>query len=98
VQSDIIIGWDSPEVNLLTLSCCYHSERVKLPAHRVGLAGNVDMITESASLPAPAYRQEGGASSRLAREKIGLPCPWPFQDGSLSGTLLAGLDLFLSGL
>ena len=28
-QSDIIIGWDSSEVNLLTLSCCNHSERVK---------------------------------------------------------------------
>jgi hypothetical protein len=26
------------------------------------------MIIRSASLPAPAYRQEGGASSRLARE------------------------------
>jgi hypothetical protein len=49
---------------------------VKLPAHpvktgqaRLGLPGNVDMITGSAFLPAPAYRQEGGASSRLARKQ-----------------------------
>jgi hypothetical protein len=42
---------------------------MKLPAHRAGLLGNVDMITRSAFLPAPAYRQEGGASSRLARER-----------------------------
>ena len=50
---------------------------VKLPAHRAGLPGNVDMIRGSAltplresvtALPAPAYWQEGGASSRLARE------------------------------
>jgi hypothetical protein len=48
---------------------------VKLPAHpvktgqaRQGLPGNVDMITGSAFLPAPAYGQEGGASSRLARD------------------------------
>jgi len=50
---------------------------MKLPAHRAGLPGNVDMITGSAltpvlesvsALPAPAYRQEGGASSRLARD------------------------------
>jgi len=41
---------------------------VKLPAHRVGLPGDVDTITGSAFLPAPAYRQEGGASSRLARD------------------------------
>jgi hypothetical protein len=27
---------------------------VKLPAHRAGLPGNVDMITGSAFLPAPA--------------------------------------------
>ena len=33
-----------------------------------GLPGNVDMITGSAFLPAPTYRQEGGASSRLALE------------------------------
>jgi hypothetical protein len=45
--------------------------------HRAGLPGNVDLITGSAltplresvtALPAPAYRQEGGVSSRLARE------------------------------
>ena len=41
---------------------------MKLPAHRAGLPGNVDMITRSAFFPAPAYRQEGGVSSRLARE------------------------------
>jgi hypothetical protein len=41
---------------------------LKFPAHRAGLPGNVDMITRSAFLPAPAYQQEGGASSRLARE------------------------------
>ena len=57
---------------------------MKLPAHpvktgqaRLGLPGNVDSITGSAltplresvtALPAPAYRQEGGASSRLARD------------------------------
>ena len=57
---------------------------MKLPAHpvktgqaRQGLPGNVDMITGSAltplresvtALPAPAYGQEGGASSRLARD------------------------------
>ena len=58
---------------------------MKLPAiplrrdrHRAGLPGNVDMIIGSAltpvlesvaALPAPAYRQEGGASSQLAREQ-----------------------------
>ena len=50
---------------------------VKLPAHRAGLPGNVDRIIGSALTPvlefvaalsAPDYRQEGGASSRLARE------------------------------
>jgi len=41
---------------------------VKLTAHRAGLPGNVDMIAGSAFLPAPAHGQEGGASSRLARE------------------------------
>ena len=61
---------------------------MKLSAHpvktgqaRLGLPGDVDMITGSAltpvlesvtALPAPAYRQEGGASSRLARESRGL--------------------------
>ena len=49
-----------------------HSEQsdlMRLPAHRAELPGDVDiMIITSASLPAPAYRQEGGASSRLARE------------------------------
>jgi hypothetical protein len=60
---------------------------VKLSAHpvktgqaRQGLPGNVDMIIGSAltpvlesvtALPAPAYRQEDGASSRLAREHGG---------------------------
>jgi hypothetical protein len=34
------------------------------------LPGNVDMIIGSAFLPAPAYRQEGGASSRLARDRL----------------------------
>jgi hypothetical protein len=43
---------------------------VKLLAHRAGLPGNVHMITGSAFLPAPAYRQEGGASSRLARKGV----------------------------
>jgi hypothetical protein len=41
---------------------------VKLHAHRAGLPGDVDTITGSASLLAPAYRQEGETSSRLARE------------------------------
>ncbi len=50
---------------------------MKLPAHRAGLPGNVDMITGSAltplresvaALPAPAYRQKGEDSSRLARK------------------------------
>jgi hypothetical protein len=54
----------------------------KLPAPGAGLPGNVDMITGSAltplresvtALPAPAYRQEGGASSRLAREPTKRP-------------------------
>ena len=39
-------------------------------AESPGGAGNVDMIIESAFLPAPAYRQEGGASSRLARDRL----------------------------
>jgi len=59
-------------------------EKVKLHVHpvktgqaRQGLPGNGDMITGSAltpvpesvtALPAPAYRQEGGASSQLARD------------------------------
>ena len=42
---------------------------MKLSAHRAALPGNVVMITGSAFLPAPAYRQEGGASSRLARDQ-----------------------------
>ena len=37
--------------------------------HRARLPGNLNMITGSAFLPAPAYRQEGGASSRLARDR-----------------------------
>jgi hypothetical protein len=45
--------------------------------HRAGLPGNVDTITGSAltplqesvtALPTPAYGQEGGAPSRLARD------------------------------
>ena len=44
--------------------------RVKPPAHSAGLPGDVDTIAGSAFLPAPAYRQEGGASSRLARESF----------------------------
>ena len=57
------------------------SRGMKLPAHRAGLPGNVDMITKSVltplresvtALPAPAYRQEAGASSRLARDPLGL--------------------------
>jgi hypothetical protein len=48
---------------------------MKLSAHRARLPGDVDTITGSAltpvlesvaALPAPAYRQEGGASSRPA--------------------------------
>ena len=41
---------------------------MKLHAHRAGLPGDVDTITGSASLLAPAYRQEGETSSRLARK------------------------------
>jgi len=58
--------------------------KLAAPAYRQagtgqGLPGNVDLITGSAltplresvtALPAPAYRQEGGASSRLARENV----------------------------
>jgi hypothetical protein len=46
--------------------------RVKPPATRQGLPGNVDMITRSALLPAISLRRDsqGGASSRLAREGI----------------------------
>jgi hypothetical protein len=44
------------------------SRHVKLAARRARLPGNVDMIIGSAFLPAPALRQEGGASSRLARD------------------------------
>jgi len=52
-------------------------KRLRAGRHRAGLPGNVDIITGSAltplresvtALPAPAYRQEGGASSRLARD------------------------------
>ena len=50
---------------------------VKLPAHRAGLPGNVDMIRGSALTPLresvtalPALQQEGGASSRLVRESL----------------------------
>jgi len=51
------------------------SEALPLPTagrHRAGLPGDVDTITGSAFFPAPAYRQEGGASSRLARDYLGL--------------------------
>jgi hypothetical protein len=50
---------------------------MKLPTHRAGLPGDVNTMTGSALTPvresvaalhAPAYRQEGGASSRLTRE------------------------------
>jgi hypothetical protein len=44
---------------------------VKLSTQRVGLPGNENMIVGSAFLPAPAQKQEGGASSRLARERGG---------------------------
>jgi len=47
---------------------------MKLPAHTAGLPGNEDMIIGSAFLPAPAYWQEGGASSRLARDIFRLAC------------------------
>jgi hypothetical protein len=43
------------------------TRQLKLPAQRVGLPVNVVTITRSAFFPVPAYRQEGGASSRLAR-------------------------------
>ena len=50
------------------------SEAPRLPLrpdrHTAGVLGNVDKITGSAFLPAPAYRKEGGASSRLARELV----------------------------
>jgi len=39
----------------------------KLPSHRAELPGNENMIIGSAFLSAPAQRQEGGVSSRLAR-------------------------------
>ena len=50
---------------------------VKLHAHRAGLPGNVDMITGSAFLPAylPTAGRQGGASSRLARERKRLSPP-----------------------
>ena len=45
---------------------------MKLPIHRVGLPGNEEYDYKvGAFLPAPAYGQEGGASSRLARENEG---------------------------
>jgi len=49
---------------------------VKTGQARPGLPGDVDMITGSAFLPAPAYRQEGGASSRLARDAVGGLSHW----------------------
>jgi len=74
---------------------------VKLPARRAGLPGNVDTIIGSAltplresvsALPAPAYRQEGGASSRLAREwSLGTHQLWltqPSPGVGLSGYVL----------
>jgi hypothetical protein len=42
---------------------------VKLSAHiRAGLPGKENIVTGSAFFPAPAYRQEGRPSSRLARD------------------------------
>jgi hypothetical protein len=46
--------------------------RVRPTAHRSGLPGDVDIIKGLAFLPAPAYRQEGGVSSRLARREFGV--------------------------
>ena len=40
----------------------------KFPRPEGGLPGNVGVIIGSAFASAPAYRQEGGASSRLARD------------------------------
>jgi len=45
-----------------------HPPAYRTGRHRAGLPEDVETITGSASLPAPAYRQEGGTSSRLARE------------------------------
>jgi len=70
--------------------------------HRAGLPGNVSTIIGSAFLPTPAYRQEGGASSRLAREptrltrvlKASLPAA-----GRLGGSLdFATLQLGITSL
>ena len=53
------------------------SEVPRLPLrrgrHRAGFPGNVEIITRSTFVPAPAYRQEGGASSQLAREMVIYP-------------------------
>jgi hypothetical protein len=44
--------------------------KVKIPAYKAGLPGNVDMITGSAFLSAIPLRRDrqGGAFSRLARD------------------------------
>ena len=76
---DVRGGFDShalpPEIWLPPLrdlrSDGFHG--VKLLAHRAGLPGDVNTITRPAFLPAPAYRQEGGAFSRLVR-KGGMEC------------------------
>jgi hypothetical protein len=58
--------------------------RVKPTAHSSGLPGDVDIIKGSAFLPAPAYRQEGGVSSRLARKEFGVESSKRgMRDGSL---------------
>jgi len=60
--------------SLLILGVKLSAHPVKTGQARQGLPGTVDMIIGSAltplresvaALPAPAYRQEGGASSRL---------------------------------
>jgi len=58
------------------MSMAFLAKEEKLPAHRAGLPGNVDMITGSALLPAiPSRRdRQGGASSRLARESCSNLC------------------------
>jgi hypothetical protein len=65
-QKEVEIPFDS--VRQVKSSLSQIRLGVKLTAQRAGLPENVDLITGSAFLPAPAYRQEGGASSRLARE------------------------------
>ena len=64
-----------------------HAPAYRTGRHRAGLPGDVDTITGSASLLAPAYRQEGETSNRLAREADSVsevfdhpptpsPCKW----------------------